>query len=515
MKSETALSSDQPVILEQPAIWSRVFIWLIVGITASALIWASVAKIEQAVPAQGKLEPKGNLKDVKVPIGGVVRKIHVEGGDRVKKGDLLITLDSTASRADVESLEQFKEALDTENDAYRTQVGEYSLEEVANNEFALNQRQLLDARMSEARSQERAARLQVQELGVQRQQVRGQLQATRDRLASARDRLSMAQSRLAMAREQLETSRARLAKAREREEKAQELQETDRALQDRLEPLAAEGAISELQVIRQRQQVLSREEAVITRQNEIAQTQAQVLASQDEIAARQSEIAAIRDDIAAQQAEINRLTDEEQRLTVAIDRAREQLQNTVAANERQLRQSIAENQKQMTRLDSQLTRAKQQLDYQEIRAPVDGVVFDLEPNAEGFVVRDTEPVMKIVPNTKLVASVYVTNKDIGFVREGMEVELQFDAFPATEFGTIPGELVSIGEDVLEPTQTRQFYAFPVTIELDRQAFEIGDKEIPLQSGMAVNANISIRKRTVMSIFTDRFLNKTRGLETVR
>jgi HlyD family secretion protein len=120
MKSETAF--DQPVILEQPAVWSRVVVWLLVAMTTSALAWAAIAKIEEAVPATGKLEPQGSVKEIKAPTGGVVREIHVQDGQVVKKGELLVTFDPTAPEADLESLTKLRNSLLRENQFYTTAV---------------------------------------------------------------------------------------------------------------------------------------------------------------------------------------------------------------------------------------------------------------------------------------------------------------------------------------------------------------------------------------------------------
>jgi HlyD family secretion protein len=91
-----------------------------------------------------------------------------------------------------------------------------------------------------------------------------------------------------------------------------------------------------------------------------------------------------------------------------------------------------------------------------------------------------------------------------------------DAFPATEFGTIPGTLVSIGDDVLEPEESRPFYAFAVKIELDQQYFELKTgKKIKLQAGMSIGANIKLRERSVLSLFTDQFFGGTKNLENLR
>ena len=141
------------------------------------------------------------------------------------------------------------------------------------------------------------------------------------------------------------------------------------------------------------------------------------------------------------------------------------------------------------------------------------------PNAIGDVIGQgssgTEPVVTILPDGKLIAAGDVTNQDIGFLTEGMDVEIQIDAFPANEFGTIPGKLVSIGEDALPPDQNYQYWRFPVTVELDQQYMEVGSKNIPLQSGMSVRSNIKVRERTVLSIFLARFANQKEILENLR
>lgn len=64
-------------------------------------------------------------------------------------------------------------------------------------------------------------------------------------------------------------------------------------------------------------------------------------------------------------------------------------------------------------------------------------------------------------------------------------------------------------------QVHPFYRFPAEIELDLQAIEINEQDIPLQSGMSVSANIKVRKRTVASVFTDLFTKKIDSLKSGR
>lgn len=267
---------------------------------------------------------------------------------------------------------------------------------------------------------------------------------------------------------------------------------------------------------RQRQQVVTRQQEVSASQDAILERQATVVQAQNARDQLEGDISSLEADLIARRAERERLYSEIDRLNGALDQANAQKASTTATSQREAYQIIADNQKQESQLSSQITRAEQQLDFTELRSPVDGIVFSILPTTPGYVIATAEPAIQIIPEADLIANVFVTNKDIGFIQEGMDVELQVDAFPATEFGTIPGKLISIGDDVLEPEESRPFYAFAVKIELDQQYFELKTgKKIKLQAGMSVGANIKLRERSVLSLFTDQFLGGTQNLENLR
>ncbi len=66
------------------------------------LIWSIAAPIDSAVIAPGQLSVETNRKTIQHLEGGVIRKIHVKEGHVVKAGDLLVDLDDTVTRANVE-----------------------------------------------------------------------------------------------------------------------------------------------------------------------------------------------------------------------------------------------------------------------------------------------------------------------------------------------------------------------------------------------------------------------------
>lgn len=96
---------DKSLVLQQPRFWARAITWSLMGITTFGVGWLAIAKTEEIVTVPGKLEPLGVVKDVQVPIGGVVDAILVQDGERVSKGQVLLRLDTETTLDRKESIE--------------------------------------------------------------------------------------------------------------------------------------------------------------------------------------------------------------------------------------------------------------------------------------------------------------------------------------------------------------------------------------------------------------------------
>jgi len=180
-----------------------------------------------------------------------------------------------------------------------------------------------------------------------------------------------------------------------------------------------------------------------------------------------------------------------------------------------LEQSIQQLQGELSDLRSKLTELSVNIRYQDLRSPVDGVVFDLKPKGQGFVAQTSEPVMKIVPFSALQAKVEIDSAQIGFVRVGRPAEISIDSFPSTDFGVLQGTLSSIGSDALPPDQLKQTYRFPATVRLDSQQFRLRSGQVlPLQVGMSLTANIKLRKVTYLQLLLSSFQDKAESLRRI-
>jgi HlyD family secretion protein len=92
---ERSIHTDSDdVVLQQSRFWARSISWTLMGVTLFGLGWLAFAQTEEIVTAPGKLEPLGVVKDIQMPVGGVVEAVMVKEGERVKKGQVLLRLDT-------------------------------------------------------------------------------------------------------------------------------------------------------------------------------------------------------------------------------------------------------------------------------------------------------------------------------------------------------------------------------------------------------------------------------------
>src|SRR5271167_2960932 len=77
----------------------------IIMLFCAALVWAWWGTIDIVATATGKIVPSGRTKVVQPFETGVVRAIHVQDGQSVKAGDVLIELDPTMNAAEREHIQ--------------------------------------------------------------------------------------------------------------------------------------------------------------------------------------------------------------------------------------------------------------------------------------------------------------------------------------------------------------------------------------------------------------------------
>jgi len=91
---------------------ARWILWSVMAFFVITIIWATLGHVDIVGIAHGKIVPSGRVKVVQPVETAVVRAIHVEEGQRVKAGDVLIELEDTKASADLERLTGERRFLD-------------------------------------------------------------------------------------------------------------------------------------------------------------------------------------------------------------------------------------------------------------------------------------------------------------------------------------------------------------------------------------------------------------------
>lgn len=200
----------------------------------------------------------------------------------------------------------------------------------------------------------------------------------------------------------------------------------------------------------------------------------------------------------------------------------EQLQSEVAQSRANLQEVQAqllkmkqESLREISELERQLVEVEDTRSKEVLVAPVDGVIFGLVPSSPGYAATAGETLVKVVPGGVLEAKVFITNRDVGFLEPGMPAQVRVDAFPYTQFGSLPGLLKSVGTLPVEPDAQNPQPRFPAYIQLQRETLSKGGDQYPVSAGQSVQANLVLRDKRVITLLTDAVQKALDSLRAIR
>ena len=200
-----------------------------------------------------------------------------------------------------------------------------------------------------------------------------------------------------------------------------------------------------------------------------------------------------------------------EQLESEVAQARANLQEVQA----QLLKMEQESLREISDLERQLVEVEDTLSKEILSAPVDGLVFGLVPSSPGYATSAGETLVNVVPGGVLEAKIFVTNRDVGFLKKGMKAQVRVDAFPYTQFGSLPGTLKSVGTLPIKPDAQNPQPRFPAYIELQRETLRKGQDEFPVSAGQSVQANLILRDKRVISLLTDAVQKALDSLRAIR
>ncbi|ANX03036.1 HlyD family type I secretion periplasmic adaptor subunit [Immundisolibacter cernigliae] len=393
-----------------------VTVLLVVG-----LVWAALAQVDEVTHAEGQIIPSSQVQIVQNLEGGIVQEILVREGDVVAKDQILLRIDDTrfASSYQEGRLKYLALLAQVTRLTAETEGKPLTLPQEIEQEAP----QLAEdaRRLYLTRQQELASSVQI--LEQQRDQRQQEVFEMQSRLG------------------QLERSNALL-----------------RDELDRTAPLAAEGVISEVELLRLKRQV-----------NEV---RGDLDGIRLRLPAARSALQESRDKI--EDVRIKFRTEAQGLLNDAKAELAATAQNNTAALDRVTRTSV--------------------------RSPVRGTIKRLKVTTVGGVVQPGMDLVEVVPlEDSLLVEAKVEPRDIAFLHPGQRAMVKLTAYDSTIYGALEATLEHISADSITQEDDkggeRSFFLIRVRT-LDRGYIKDGDS-LPIIPGMTATVDVLTGRKSVL------------------
>jgi hemolysin D len=219
-----------------------------------------------------------------------------------------------------------------------------------------------------------------------------------------------------------------------------------------------------------------------------------------------------------QQEELSVQKSHQREAAAAVAAIHETRGQAVAEYRRSLSDELAKSEQKVNGLTQDLIKAERKTTLQRLTAPVDGVVQQLAIHTVGGVVTPAQALLVVVPSdSRLEIEAMVSNRDIGFVHAGQDVEIKVDTFNFTRYGLLQGKVLSVSQDAIVRNQPHdragdrrlgsqndsseprgQELNYSARISLDRTKMQVENRVVDLSPGMAVTVEIKTGSRTILS-----------------
>jgi len=437
----------------------------------AALVWSYFGRLDVHATAPGKIETAGYAKVIEPLDPGKVAAIHVERGQIVKAGDLLLELDPTEADADASSA---RNALNA------------GLAEVARRRYAINA-----VRAAEADVQSAQDRLDAR---------------SRDDAAPAADSGSVeslaGQAELKIAWDPALPEQFQLREEAVLRADLAQLSDALKALDRQMaEKLATQKRLN-MSIAFQNKLMETLNQRVSTRQQAIdlnVGTKIDLFNAKEELEKDEAALASDQGQLIETDAAIRSVRSEKAKTVSQF----------IADNENKLAEAARKS-----KADARLARTR-------LYAPTDGVVQQMAVTTVGQVVTTGQQLVVLTPiGGKLQVEALVANLDIGFVKPGQNAVIKIDAFPFTRFGALHGKVVNIASSAIDEQDAKralanatamanvgseapaapgqpESFVFPVTVSLEEGAMKIDNATIPLTPGMTATVEIRTDSRRVI------------------
>ena len=460
------------VVYEIPSLLRRAVIYLVTLLVLVTLAILYFGRVSVVVTGRGRIVPEGDVVLVQALQGGVVSAVLAKAGDRLAAGAPIVKLDVSETGVTLGELQQ-KQAVQRDQ-----------LEKLRATR-ALIDRILADPTraLHEAPNRTVATVGNIMQLANDLENAQAKVDAAQGAVASWGSRRGGMEREIDLTRENIRvnensyTSQGRL------------LESTEAALVQKRTQLESFRSLADRRLISSLELGVEEEKV---RSAEAAATEAR----------RRYEQLAV--DISNQRI---KLQDLEGRLNAepsVRETAYRQAQNALRQMLGLLRQEggnlsiqAKEIEANLMTTSAKLKMAENQVSLTSVTMPVAGMLAEMKVANTGELVSPGALVATVVPDgVPLIVEVAVPNREIGFVRIGIDGRIKVDAYPFQQFGTLPARVRSVLPGFGSQNN------FTVTLELLEAKIVTANGALPLFPGLTVEAELLTSQQRLLDLLLE-------------
>lgn len=188
--------------------------------------------------------------------------------------------------------------------------------------------------------------------------------------------------------------------------------------------------------------------------------------------------------------------------SLAIDEIETEIANTLDDYSLQAIDELNSVVAEQSELSEALPSLKERVSRTLIRAPMDGIVNQLNFRTPGGYVNKGDVVVDIVPTGEsLIVEAKIAPKDISRIRVDDDVRIRLSAYDSSKYGTLDGRVVRISPDAVVDERNQDGGHFMVDVAIESELFlEGADEPVSIIPGMTATIDVLSGKRTVLEYF---------------
>ena len=474
-----------------------------------AIYWAANAQIDEITKGDGKVISSKQLQKLQSLEGGIVSDVLISSGDRISKDDVLLVIDDTKFKSNLEEIRKKLLILEAQKQSLSSELKDEPLVFSADliNEIPVIAQQEMDffaTRQEGKDSIELIYENRIEKLDNNFAEFTGKADNLRKKLELAEKELEEIRKKLLILEAQKESFSSEL----------------------KDEPLVfSADLINEIPVIAQQEMDFfatrekEKESIELTYKNRIEKLdnnfaefsgKADNLRKNLKLAEEELEIykslqnkdLVSKVELIALEKELNNI--EGQLFEAEIKAKQIETLKTEALNERDS-SNLSMRNKAQEKLNSTLAEieileqsevvALDRLNRTLIRSPVNGIVQRVLANTISSVIQPGEDLIEIVPiDDALLIEAKIRPVDIGFLSPGQDVIVKFSAYDYAIYGGLKGNLEYISADTIVD-RDESYYL--IKVRTDVNYIEMEKERLEIIPGMTASVNIITGKKTVL------------------